>query len=208
MISFNRLVIAAAAVASLFAVAIPMWVSPASSAPTDLLAQALNAAKKDGVVVTLANEHVKYWRVATGHELRRFAVAGEQTTFVTLTSRKKLNNRSAKWSERGASVELPLSFNNKTMGGRVEIGVIARRSQPSGAAFLSLVYATQQAGNSGWRKIKLTSEFALSTISYDVPRVAGRYRHPPIVVLNADPAGSGRAVDLLALYVRPQPSGR
>lgn len=205
---FRRPIIAAILLLSAATLATALRALPASSAPGDLLAQALNAAKKDGIVVTLANEHVRSWRAPVGHDLRRFAVAGGPTTFATLTSRKKLNNRSAKWTDRGASVELPLSFNNKTMGGRVEIGVIARRSQPSGAPFLSLVYATQQAGNSGWRKIKLTSEFALSTISYDVPRVAGRYRHPPIVILNADPAGSGRAVDLLALYVRPQPSGR
>lgn len=208
MITSSRLIIVTLLLLAAAAVPIALWGVSWPRQPEDLLAEAVGAAAKDGVVVSFADEDAKHWRVPPGQKLERFALADGSLTFAAVSGHAPLNNRSPKWGDRGVSMELPVAFNNHTKGGRVEIGVIARRSQANGASFLSLVYATQQAGNSGWRKINLTNDFALSTFTYDVPNVAGAYRFPPIVVLNTDPAGNGRSADLLALYVRPQPLGR
>jgi hypothetical protein len=64
------------------------------------------------------------------------------------------------------------------------------------------VFATRQAGNSGWRKITPTGTFALTTFTYDVPKVAAGYHEPPMIVIHADPSGQGKSIEVFGIYVR------
>lgn len=180
----------------------------ASPRPEDLLTQARDAAGADGIAATFADRDAKRWHIPAGHQVTRFALADGQVKYVRFASAVPLDNKATAWAERGLSLSLPLAFTTQTAGRTIEIGVVARAAQVKAAPVLSVVYATQQAGNSGWRKIKLAAEFGLTTLTYDVPSAAGGYKHPPIIVLNADPSGGGRAIELLALYVRPSPAGR
>jgi hypothetical protein len=67
---------------------------------------------------------------------------------------------------------------------------------------MNAVFATRQAGNSGWQSIPLGPKFELHTFQYDVPAVDGGYNQEPILVLHADAAGQGRALELLGIVLR------
>ena len=163
---------------------------------------ATEAAGPDGIVVSFRDDDVPRWRIPPGHRLERFTLSDGNLKFVRFASGVPLDNKTPAWAERGLSLSLPLAFNNRTAGHTIEIGVIARRAAAAPAAFLSLAYATQQAGNSGWQKLGLSNAFEVSTFRYDVPVARGGYVHPPVIVLHSDPSGSGKAAELLVLYVK------
>jgi hypothetical protein len=158
-----------------------------------------------GFAVTFAESDASRWQVAAGQKLERFSLGDGQYTFARLTNSGPLNNETPKWSDRGLSFTLPLEFSNRSKGRRVEVGVVARSAQANSAGAFSIVYATQQAGNSGWQVLELSPSFELKTFIYQVPSIDGDYQYPPVVVLHSDADGKGRSTELLGIYVKILP---
>jgi hypothetical protein len=161
------------------------------------------AAANGGFVLTFADTDIKNWTIAQGHKLERFSIDGGQAVLARLSSSAELSNDPPTWAERGLSFTFPAGFGARTNGAKLEVGVVARRAQTNGAENLHVVYATQQAGNSGWHKLPLQSEFQLLKFNYDVPALDTGYTIPPIIVLHADASGAGRAAEIVGLYVKP-----
>lgn len=162
-------------------------------------------AASGGVAVTFQDESVDGWRLPPGHKLERFSVAGSQTVFSRLTSSVVLSNDPPTWPDRGLSYQFPVQLNNQTNGGQLEVGVVVRSARQNGSDHVNIVYATQQAGHSGWQKLGLNSEFQLLTFNYDVPSLGSGYTNQSIVVLHSDDTGAGRAIEILGVYVKPLP---
>ena len=161
------------------------------------------AAAGGGYAVTFSQADSTKWKIADGHQLERFAIDNGATAFVRLTSSVPLNAQTWEWSTQGLSTLFPVAFNNKTNSGKLQIGVIARRPATNGSKAISVVYATQEAGNSGWKDIPIGANFELTTFVFDVPhRDPGSYTKQPILVLNADRSGSGAAAEILGVYVK------
>jgi len=163
-------------------------------------------AASGGLAVTFGDSNIQGWLLPPGHKLERFAVDGGQAVFARLTSSVALNDNTPTWAERGLSYAFPVDLAAKTNGARIEIGVIAKSASTNGSEALNIVYATQQAGNSGWQQFSLTPQFQLFTFTYDVPSLSDGYSNPPMVVLHSDQTGSGRAVEILGLYAKPLPA--
>lgn len=161
------------------------------------------AASGGGYAATFSSVDAAKWQIAAGHKLERFSVEGEDVSFARLSSNTPMDAATWEWATQGLSTTFPVDFNNQTNGGRIEVGVVARAPAANPAGTISVVYATQQAGNSGWRELTLGGEFALSTFTFDVPKVEpGTYTKQPIVVINADPSGAGRSAEILGVYVK------
>jgi hypothetical protein len=176
--------------------------TPLSSPDDKFLTQMHEAAQNGGHAVSFVQSDAGRWRVGQGHRLERFSIEGGEV-FARLTSQVPLNATTWEWSTQGLSVTFPVGFNNETNGQNIEIGVVARAPAANGSKEISVVYATQQAGNSGWRTIPLTGEFALNKFTFAVPRVEpGAYTKQPILVINADKSGSGHGAEILGVYVR------
>ena len=146
------------------------------------------------------------WQVGEGHRLEKFTIDGGTTAFARLTSTVPLNAETWEWSTQGLSTQFPVAFNNKTNGGKLQIGVIARAPATNGSKKISVAYATQQAGNSGWRDIAIGPNFEMNTFTFDVPkRDPGSYTAQPILVINADRSGGGASAEILGIYVKQIP---
>jgi hypothetical protein len=161
-----------------------------------------DVAANGGMALTFDDSSIKRWGIAPQHKLERFSIDGSGAVLARLTSSVPLVGETVPWNEKGLSFPLPLGMAVKTNGKKIEVGIIARQSPSNGSNHLNIVYATQQAGNSGWQKFKLTGEFALYKMQYDVPAVADGYSTTPIVVVHADDTGSGRAVEIIGLYIK------
>jgi hypothetical protein len=167
-----------------------------------LVAQMKNAVAGGGFAVTFDTSDAQKWQIAPGHRFERFSVDGGGV-FGRLTSGVPLNSTTWEWSTQGLSTLFPVEFNNNTNGRTIEIGVIARASTTNSTKELSVVYATQQAGNSGWHKLPLTGEFKLQTFTFDVPQIEpGTYTKQPVIVLNADADGTNRSAEVLGVYIK------
>ncbi|MFM9865669.1 MAG: hypothetical protein ACKVRO_18910, partial [Micropepsaceae bacterium] len=143
------------------------------------------------------------WQVGDGHQLEKFSVDNGVTAFARLTSAVPLNAETWEWSTQGLSTLFPVAFNNRTNSGKLEIGVIARSPATKGSKAVSVVYATQEAGNSGWKDVPLGPNFELTTFVFDVPsREPGTYTKQPILVINADRSGGGASAEILGVYVK------
>lgn len=176
---------------------------PVGSAESTLMAKLTDAASNGGYALTFAQANANSWRVAPNHKLERFSLDGSDTAFVRLTSLTALNPETVDWQTQGLSTLLTAAFSNGTNGKRIEVGIVARSAKFKPAQNMYAIYATQQAGNSGWREIPLGSEFAMHTFTYDVPQVEpGGYTNPPIVVLRAS---NGTSIELLGVYVKEVP---
>ncbi len=161
------------------------------------------AAAGGGYAVTFAQADSSKWHVGDGHRLEKFSLDNGATAFARLTSTVALNPDTVDWPTQGLSTLFPMAFNNKTNAGKLEIGVIARQPATNGSKAISVVYATNQAGNSGWHDIAIGPDFRLTSFTYDVPKVApGGYIVPPILVINADRSGKGGAAEILGIYVK------
>lgn len=180
-------------------------VIPATTSEKELAMAKLNdAAVTGGYSVSMAQFDALKWQIGGGHRLERFGLNESGGVFGRLSSGKPLDAATWDWASQGLSAQFPVEFNNRTNGQKIEIGVIARTSQSNPSATLSVVYATQQAGNSGWKDLVLDTDFSLKTIVFQVPRVQpGAYTKQPIVVLNADRSGSGKSVEILGVFVKP-----
>lgn len=161
------------------------------------------AAAGGGYAVTLAQADASKWQVGDGHRVERFTVGDGTTGIARLTSSTPLEPSSVEWEKQGLSTKFPVAFNNQTNGGKLQIGVIARAPATNASKAISVVYATYQAGNSGWKDIPVGSNFALTTFTFDVPKIApGAYTNQPILVINADRSGGGASAEILGIYVK------
>jgi hypothetical protein len=170
------------------------------------LANLKEAAFGGGYAVTFAPTDSAKWQVGEGHRLEKFSVEGGTTSFARLTSNAPLDAKTWKWSTQGLSTTFPVDFNNIANGGKLQIGIIARAPATNGSKVISVVYATQQAGNSGWRDIRIGSAFEMSTFTFNVPkRKPGSYTAQPILVIHADKRGAGASAEILGIYVKQLP---
>lgn len=199
--------IAGAVVLSLMAAGAFFWSDIARLAglvsEEQLLAEIKEAALGGGYAVTFAQADAAKWQVGEGHRFEKFSIDNGTTSFARLTSTVPLNAATFEWSTQGLSTVFPVGFNNKTNGGKLQIGVIARAPSTNGSKVISLVYATQQAGNSGWRDFKIGPNFEMATFVFDVPkRDPGSYTAQPILVISADKSGGGASAEILGIYVK------
>lgn len=176
-------------------------VSGELSAEGKLVAQVVNVSSVGGFSVTFSQADAKKWYVAPGHRLERLALDSGDAVVARLVSSAPLDMSSLEWPSQGLSVQLPAEFSNRANGKPIEIGIVARASGRQRAP-LTVVYATRQAGNSGWQQLEVGGQFELKTLSYKVPLVEGGYTNPPVVVINADPSGNNGAIELLGLYIK------
>ncbi len=166
------------------------------------MAQLNSAAIGNGFAATFLETDASKWRVAEGFKFERFSLGAEGPAFGRLSSSMPLDEKSVNWPALGLSAVLPLDFARAANGERIQVGVIARASQSGTSQSISVLYATQQAGNTGWRKFELQSNFQLFKFVYDIPLVEGGYDATPIVVINSDPTGSGQSSEILGIYVK------
>lgn len=167
------------------------------SGEAEFMALINDAAARGGFAATFADS--ANWQVTEGHRLERFSLTKPNIVMARLSSAVP---RRDDMLLQGLSIELPIDFAQRVNGKQIEIGVVARVPQSNGATEISLVYATRQAGNSGWRPLSLGPQFALHSFKFDVPKVDLGYTAQPIVVMHADSAGQGRAVEMLGIYVK------
>ncbi len=168
-----------------------------------LVTRMTEAAAGGGYAVTFVEADAKKWHVGPGHQLEKFTLGQGDATFARLTSSTPLDESTWEWSTQGLSITFPVEFNNLTNGRTIEIGVVARLAQARPTDAISVAYATQQAGNSGWKKIPLGSEFELRKFTFDVPAIGpGTYTKEPILVIHADASGRGRGAEILGVYVK------
>jgi hypothetical protein len=167
------------------------------------LTEANGAAASGGFAGLFSERDARKWRLANGHRLERFSLDQSGAVFARLTSAAPLDKSSTNWAAQGLTITFPPQLNNATAGQSVEIGLAARSAQTNGSDAITVVYATQQAGNSGWKEFKLNGEFQLFTFKYKVPKLDGAYVNGPIIVITSDAAGAGRSVELVGVYVKP-----
>jgi hypothetical protein len=172
----------------------------------DLLANMNEVAISGGYAATFADSGATSWQLAAGHKLERFSLDGKGAVFARLTSSVPLDTNSLDWPQLGLTWKATREFNNRMNGKRVEIGIVARRAATNAADSVMVLYATQQMGNSTWRRLYLSESFELRTFTFDMPKIEpGGYVNPPIVVIHSDPLGSGKSVEILGVYLKPAP---
>lgn len=170
-----------------------------------LIDQMSDIASEGGFAASFSDQDAGRWRLADGHKFERLAISSSHAVIGRLASAVPVNISPPTWESQGLSIELPATFAQQSNGRRLEIGIIARSAKANPSAILNAVYATRQAGNSGWRKFELAGEFAVHRILFDVPEVPSGYAAQPIIVLQSDAEGNGRSVELLGVYVRRVP---
>ena len=168
----------------------------------ELVTEMSSSAANGGYAANFSEQDVGKWQIADGQKIERFSAGASSGTFARFTSPGSLDETSVLWPQLGLTTVLPLEFSVKSNGKKVQIGVIARSASSNGANEMSVVYATQQAGNSGWQKIKLKGDFALYTFEFDVPLVEAGYANPPVVAVHSDASGGGKSVELLGIFVK------
>lgn len=176
------------------------------SSPTQKLVSRMNEiASQGGFAASFSEADARKWLLADGHRFERLSVDSAQAVVGRLSSGVPVDNTPPSWESQGLSVELPVTFAQQWNGKRIEIGIIARTPKANPSDVLNVVYATRQAGNSGWRRFKLAPDFQIYTILFDLPEVATGYQNKPIIVLHSDAAGKGHSVELLGVYARQVP---
>ncbi|MEQ1863101.1 MAG: hypothetical protein ABL996_00450 [Micropepsaceae bacterium] len=171
----------------------------------ELVAQMNDVAAQGGLAVTFAGSDAEKWQVAPGQKLEKFSLGGGEAAVARLSSTGTIDISSFEWTKLGLSTTLPATFGQRSNGKRVEIGFVARAAQMNPSAEVSVIYATQQAGNSTWRQFRLSPAFELMTFTFDVPPLEEGYTKDPIVVFHSDATGFGRSVELLGVYVKLVP---
>lgn len=174
--------------------------------PEERLVSEMEAvASAGGFAASFSDQDARRWQLADGHRFERLAVDSSRSAIGRLSSSVPLDVSPPSWESQGLSIELPASLAQQWNGQRIEIGIIARAGQTNGSNVLKAVFATRQAGNSGWRGFELNGEFKINRILFDMPVVETGYTAKPIVVLHSDEKGTGRSVEILGLYVRQVP---
>jgi len=180
--------------------------TPSKPAPPSQEAQLVTAmndvAAGGGFAATFQEQDLLKWQIADGNRLERFSLPTSDAAFARLTSSAVLDKASVSWPSLGLSAKLPVQFAQAANGKRIQVGLVARSAQTNGSPQVSIVFATQQAGNTGWRTFELGQQFQLFKFVYDIPPVEGGYTATPIIVVHSDEAGSGKAIELLGVYVK------
>jgi hypothetical protein len=180
----------------------PTSTSPAASGDREAqLVKLMNdVASGGGYAATFQPNDAHKWNLDPGHRLERFRFTDSGVAFARVSSTEPLN---AEVVHLGAAVFWPAELSNRFSGKKVEVGVIARQAISNPSPSLAIVFATRQAGNSGWKDFQLSPQFELLKFTYDVPAAEQGYQSEPMVVVHADPQGQGRSVELLGIVVRP-----
>lgn len=170
------------------------------SATTNWAEKMTEIATPDGMAFSFSDAGLNAWTVTDAHRLERFSLGGNSQTLARLSSTLPLDpeNRLS-----GLQLKLPLAWAQRANGKTIEIGVVARKPQANAASDISLLYATLQAGNSGWRTLALTPEFQVLKFTFDIPPVESGYTSEPVIVVRSDAAGGDRAVEIVGIYVKP-----
>lgn len=161
-----------------------------------------SASNQGGISAAFGDAEVKKWQIPDGHQLERFGLNDQGMVFARLRSDGPVNNDLPDWALRGLSLRLPTALNQAAQGKDIEIGVVARSAQSNPSPEMAAVYATQQAGNSGWQNFKLTSYFDLHKFTYTVPVPDTGYDRSPILVIHPDAVGKKRSVEILGVYIK------
>lgn len=178
----------------------------ASVSPEAELVKVMNdAAAGGGIAVSFREKDAGKWKIADGHRLERFSLDPTGPVFARLSSSMPLEWQSNQWPNQGLSALLPRQFASAANGRRIEVGFVARTAPVNGSRHFAAIYATQQAGNSQWKSFVLKPQFGTYSFTYDVPALEGGYAAEPIIVFHSDPAGKGRSVELIGLYVKLLP---
>ncbi len=156
-----------------------------------------------GVTATFAQTDIPAWQLAEGNKLERFALSGSATVFARLTSGSSLDKASVDWHKAATTLNIPLEFAQRTNGRTLEIGVIVRAAVSNGSTSVSIAYATQEAGNSGWQNFNLSPDFQLIKFKYKVPLVKAGYKNPPLIAFHSDADGGSRSIEMLGAYAKP-----
>jgi hypothetical protein len=219
LMSRNGILIAVVAVLALAAASVFVWTNyvdvgkpsetlsletagPATgSQDTRWIAAMREATEAGGIAAVFSSDDIKKWQLADGHRLERFSLS-DNSVFARLTSVTPPDKLSVNWSQLGLSFVLPLEFAKRTNGRTIEVGIIARSAQTNGSTALNVIYATQQAGNSGWKVVPVSGDFAMAKFEFSVPMVEEGYSNPPIIVIHSDDTGAGHSVELLGIYAR------
>lgn len=152
-----------------------------------------------GFAATFQPDDKHKWNIDTGHQLERFRFGDTGVTFARLSSTVPL---APDVVHLGVAVFWPPELTNRFNGRTVEIGIIARAATSNPSPTLATVFATRQAGNSGWNEFQLSPQFELLRFTYEVPAQEQGYQAEPMLVLHADMTGKGRAVEVLGFIVR------
>jgi hypothetical protein len=197
--------IAGAVVLGLVAIGAIFWSDIArlagGSVEDKFVARVLDGGSGGGYSVTFGGNDAKKWYIAPGHRLERLSLGGD-TVVARLASTVPLDRATFEWPTQGLSVQLPVDFAARSNGKPIEIGIVARAAPGRAKAPLTAVYATRQGGNSGWQQLEVGGQFELKTLSYAVPTREGGYTNRPVLVINADPSGSGGAIELIGVYIK------
>jgi hypothetical protein len=182
--------------------------SPASSATAGSSDQPsmdeMNSiSSQGGVAANFSDRDVKRWSLADGHRIERFSVQGSETVFVRLTSSVALGQPYSRWEDLGLSIKFPAEFMERNKGFPVEVGIIARQPSENASQVINAVLATQQTGNSGWHKLNLAGEFSVQTFKWTIPPSQAAYTAQPILVLSADSEGTGKATEIIGVFLKP-----
>jgi hypothetical protein len=171
----------------------------------DAASNMTEVARSGSVVATFSEKDITRWGLPPEHRLDRHRFHDGEVFYGRLTCIGPVNNAANTWEMRGLSLKLPVEFNNHSRGKRVEVGIVARRGGVFPSEAMMVVFATQEAGNSGWRLFTLKSTFELLTLTYDVPATSELYSKHPILVIHSDANGTSKSADILGAYVKVAP---
>jgi len=165
-----------------------------------------DVAASGGYTALFTDSQIRRWSIADGHTFERHALdRSADVVIARLSSNVPTNKPFVGWPELGLSWILPVDFATIASGKNIEIGVVARSAPSNPSPALSVIFATRQAGNSDWHKLKLSSDFSVVKFRYQVPAVADGYKIGPVLVLHSDAEGTGRSVELLGAYAKVLP---
>jgi hypothetical protein len=153
-----------------------------------------------GFAATFASG-TEQWVLSEGHKLEKFSL-GKDAAFARLTSSVPIETSKV---VDGLYVELPLDFAVNANGRKVQVGIVARAAQSNPASRFSALYATQQAGNSGWKSIAAGEAFELHTFEFLVPKQTDGYSAKPVISIRADDEGREVGLELIGVYAKVLP---
>jgi hypothetical protein len=148
-----------------------------------------------------ASPGVSRWRVPQGTDLKVVKVGDIDAPIGRLSSTVPLNRNSYEWETLGASVLIPSNVVAALNGREIEITVRARTSAQNPSEWIWTVFATQQAGNTGWHASALSRSVEPFRLKFKVPYVQEGYAKPFILVLNGDHDGLGRVAEVESVSI-------
>ncbi len=178
----------------------PSIATPIASPSNSLLVKPMiEAASSGGFAATFSGASAREWRLTNGHRVERLSLNGAEPVMARLTSNTPLVRKNV---VDGLYIELTPEFANAANGKPIEVGLVVKASQTNPSSSVSVVYATQQAGNSGWHTFPVSGKFEVRAFTFDVPQRGEGYSSKPLISVRADETGSGAAVEILGVYAK------